>query len=209
MAQLLSESFSRLDEFRHLEERNRELEIGLIERAQAELALRESEEKLRSVVENAPSFIMTLDLSGNILFVNRMPVSHAAASIIGLSIYSFALEKDHKFLSEHINNAAQLGHSVAFEIEVLAPWGDKGWFECRIGPVKRDGRIAELTLIAQDITARKQAEQSLLQSHEQLEHQVAERTTDLQMEINERKRLETQLQVLQDIRFEMWSMRRK
>ena len=209
MAHLLSESFSRLDEFRHLEERNRELEIGLIERAQAELALRESEEKLRSVVENAPSFIMTLDLSGNILFVNRMPEGHGADSILGLSIYDFALEKDRKFLSEHVHNAAQIGHSVAFEIEVLAPWGDKGWFECRVGPVKRDGRIAELTLIAQDITARKQAEQSLLQSHEQLEHQVAERTTDLKIEINERKRRETQLQVLQDIRFEMWSMRRK
>ncbi len=209
MAQLLSESFSRLDEFRHLEERNRELEIGLIERAQAELALRESEEKLRSVVENAPSYIMTLDLSGNILFVNRTPEGHPADSILGRSIFDFALEKDRKFLGEHIENAARVGHSIAFEIEVRAPWGDEGWFECRVGAVKRDGRIAELTLISQDITARKQAEQSLLQSHEQLEHQVAERTADLKMEIGERKRRETQLQVLQDIRFEMWNMRRK
>ena len=209
MAQLLSESFSRLDEFRHLEERNRELEIGLIERAQAELALRESEEKLRSVVENAPSYIMTLDLSGNILFVNRTPAGHPADSMLGHSVFDFAQEKDRHTLNEHIKKAQQVGNSVAFEIEVLAPWGDEGWFECRVGPVKRDGQIAELTLIAQDITARKQAEQSLLQSHEQLEHQVTARTADLHEEIEERKRRETQLQVLQDIRGEMWKMHRK
>jgi PAS domain-containing protein len=82
-----------------------------------------------------------------------------------------------------LEQALQIRDSVAFEIEVLAPWGDEGWFECWVGPIKRDGRIAEFTLIAQNITARKQAEQLLLQSHEQLEHQVTERTADLEKEI--------------------------
>ncbi|MGY8827667.1 MAG: PAS domain S-box protein [Candidatus Latescibacterota bacterium] len=132
-----------------------------------------------------------------------------ADSILGHSVFDFALEKNREFLGEQLEQALQIRDSVAFEIEVLAPWGDEGWFECWVGPIKRDGRIAEFTLIAQNITARKQAEQLLLQSHEQLEHQVTERTADLEKEIDERKRRETQLQVLQDIRGEMWNMRRK
>ncbi len=193
MAQLLSESFSRLDEFRHLEERNRELEIGLIERAQAEAALRESEEKLRSVVENAPNFIMTLDLEGNILYINRPPGDHQADKLLGLNIRNLAKDTYQEELDKYLVEAAQSGHSVAFEMEARTPWGQEGWFDCRIGPVNRDGHVVELTLVAQDTTARKQAEQALLQSHEELEHQVAERTADLKKEIDERKRAEEEI----------------
>ena len=58
----------------------------MLEREQAESALRGSEEKLRSVVEVAYDSIMTLDLHGRILYTNRPPqelnLGHLASASI-------------------------------------------------------------------------------------------------------------------------------
>ena len=58
-------------------------------RKHMEEALRESHAKWRSLVENIPDVIVTLDRDGTILFINRLFPGYGRAQVIGANISDF------------------------------------------------------------------------------------------------------------------------
>ena len=178
----------------------------MLEREQAESALRESEEKLRSVVEVAYDSIMTLDLHGRILYTNRPPEELNLGHLASASIFDAAKESHHDFLRARLEETIATGENATFEIAGLPSGSREVWFDCRIAPVYRSGEIAELTMLLQYVTARKEAEIILHRSREELEHIVEQRTAALERAVSERERHAIQLHALQRVREEMWKM---
>lgn len=146
-----------------LVEVNRELHQEIIDRERAEKLLSESEQRYRTLFENAPIGLVLADGEGNIIDFN--------AAILEPGGYS----------PEDINqygNAAKLYYNLADRDEVLAEVEGQGSLEQREVQFKRkDGTpydaLLSLTPIflegetywqamVEDITARKQAENSLL-----------------------------------------------
>jgi len=70
MAGVLSEGFTRLEDFRRLEERNRELVEQVRQRHEAEAALRDGEQRYRSLVENLPVGVSHTLPDGHVVYQN-------------------------------------------------------------------------------------------------------------------------------------------
>jgi len=70
MARVLSEGFQRLEDFRLLEERNRELEREVAERRRAEETLQESEARIRRLMDDLPIGIALSTPEGRVFYSN-------------------------------------------------------------------------------------------------------------------------------------------
>jgi len=124
----------------------------------AERALRELEEQWRSLVENIPDIVMTVDADGTILFINRTVLGLTVEGTIGTSVYDYVPPEHHDTLRKALEEAFETGEAHDFEIAGAGPFGRTSWYFNRIGPVVRDGRVVAATLSATDITERKLAE---------------------------------------------------
>lgn len=131
------------------------------QRKRAERALQESEERWRSLVENAPDFVLTLDRSGKILYLNRVGdlAAETVDDAIGSDLFSYVEARHQPLLREAIDAAFE-GHERGY-VELLAT-GARGvatWQALRIGPVWRDGRVVSVMAILRDISEQKQVEE--------------------------------------------------
>jgi len=162
----------------------------IAERMQAEQALRVSEERWRSLVENAPDVIAIFDLDGTILFLNRTISGIAVEERIGTSIYDYMSPEHHHMMRACYERVWQTGEPDGYEIAAtVRPDGETLWFQCRVGAIKQNDQVVALTVISTDFTERKRAEDALRKAHNELELQVQERTAEL-AEANEALRAE-------------------
>jgi PAS domain S-box-containing protein len=131
-----------------------------------EQSVRESEARLRSVLDNVPVFIFNIDRDGTILFVNQtfegVPV-HAA---VGVSIYMVMPEQADNFLHEAVKQVFEIGKTQSFEITGCCYRDVHSWYACRIAPVRDNDEIISAIFVATDITARKHAEEELRDSEQ-------------------------------------------
>jgi PAS domain S-box-containing protein len=134
---------------------------NITERKKAEEALRKSEEKWRSLAENAPNIIMIVDRLGTIQFINRTVIDARPEEIVGKSIYDFIGPEHHNVVKKTIEQVFQTGEGRSYEISGAGPKGSVSWYETQVGPVRLDGKVASVTLITTDITERKKADQTL------------------------------------------------
>ncbi len=67
-----------------------------------------------------------------------------------------------------INRIFESGEPAAYEITGAGPDGTTSWYSVRLGPIKHDGHIIAVTLMALDITERKRMEQAMQESREKL-----------------------------------------
>ncbi|MBI5397387.1 MAG: PAS domain S-box protein, partial [Verrucomicrobia bacterium] len=149
----------------------------LTERKQAEAALCESEERLRHVLDGLgpQMFAGLLDLQGTVLLANR-PALEAAAlrseNVLGKPVadtywwtWSEAVSQR---LRAAVERAAQ-GEPVRYDEQIRVAEGQLIWLDFSIHPLRDEtGRIRFLVPSGLVITERKQAEESLRQSSEQL-----------------------------------------
>jgi len=144
--------------------------INITERRKAEIALRESEERFRAIVDNSPAEIVLKSTAGQYLLVNREFEKHVGA--IGLEAHGntahdfFAKELADAF-EDHDREVLETGRPVEREIHGVYPDGQLKTFLSSKFPVfGPDGIAAAIGAVNLDITERKRIEQALRESEE-------------------------------------------
>lgn len=131
-----------------------------------EEALRKSEERFRSLVENAPYIIMITDREGKILFINYTISGYSVEDTIGTSVYDYISVEHHDEVMRTIQGVFESGEPAAYEIAGAGPDGTTSWYSTRLGPIKHDEHVIAMTHIIMDITEQRRAEEALRESEE-------------------------------------------
>jgi PAS domain S-box-containing protein len=132
----------------------------ITERKEAEEALRQSEERWRSLVENAPEVVVTLDRQGGILFVNRAPEgSPKPEDLVGSSAMDYVVPDQRESALEALNAVFEQGRQAALELAVMTPDGDVAWQAIRLGPIWHNGEVTAAMLVVRDISEQKKLEE--------------------------------------------------
>jgi PAS domain S-box-containing protein len=162
-----------------------QLQQEIRERQRSEEALRQSEARWRSLVQNAPDLILTCDREGKILFLNRTVPGYTVEQVLGTSVYDYIPTDYHDTVRQSFQRVFQTGESVYYETVGAGANGTTSWYASRVGALQSQGQIVAAMVIATDIsdavaaaTQRKQAE-DLLHQREQEFRALAEHSPDL------------------------------
>lgn len=127
-------------------------------------ALRSSEARWRSLVENAPDMIFTVDRQANILFINHAPAGLSPPEVIGTSLFEYVPPEHHTTVRQSIKHVFETGQPTSYEIEARGPHDARLWYSTRLAPVRHNDSIDAVILITNDISERKHAEITLQQT---------------------------------------------
>jgi len=153
--------------------------VGLIsvardvtERKRMEEALRDSEERLRTFIENAPDAIYIFDLMGNLIDGNRSAeelVGYSKEELVGKNFLDIGiLPEEYALDAVGLLEQSRGGEMVQpVAIELIKKDGSRIAVETTSFPVKTRGKI-EVLGIARDVTERKRTEEALRASEEEL-----------------------------------------
>lgn len=128
----------------------------------ADAALRESEQRLRTIIETEPECIKVVDSDGRLLEMNAAGLAMLEADSLAEAqqyhLINFILpEYRASFMDLH--ERVMNGGSGIFEFEIKGLRGAQRWLETHAAPMRgANGEIAMLLGITRDITVRKQAE---------------------------------------------------
>ncbi len=147
--------------YEELEQRIMELEKEVAEHKKTEDVLRDSDIKWHSLVKNSPDFIIIVDGRGTIQFINRALPGFVMEEVIRRALYDFQSPDSHKRHKKLLKQVFQTGKMETLETTGNGSDNRVAWYETRIIPIKKENQVVYAMLIAKDITARKQAEETL------------------------------------------------
>ena len=150
---------------------------------QVEMALRESEERFRTIVEQSPIAIQVLSPDGWTVQVNR--AWEELWGVTAADVSNYNMLQDEQAISLGTMPYVKMGFAgetvsmppVAYHTPETLKLGRKRWFQARIYPVKGDrGEIRNVIMLYEDITERQWGTEDLQRlSVELMSAQEAER----------------------------------
>lgn len=176
----------------------------IIEHERAEEALRQSESKYRTLLENLPQKIFHKDRYSVYVSCNEnyaLDLKVKPQEIKGMTDYEFFSKELAEKYREDDRRVIASGKTQDIEEKYIQD-GQEAWVHTVKTPIRDEqGNITGVLAIFWDVTARKRAEATLQRAHDELEIRVEERTAELSManvllkqEIAERKHAEEALQ---------------
>ncbi len=172
-----------------LQQTNEELAKEIAARKQLEEALRKSEAHYRQLYDNAPSGIYQIDFrTGKFTKANDVICEYLDCSqeeIISLSPYDVMTNESKQLLSERLTKM-NAGEKVTEtpEYEIIDKKGNRRWLQLNSKNIyDSEGLIIGADVVAHDITARNQAEQTLWESEVKF-RQLVEQISDVIFEID-------------------------
>jgi PAS domain S-box-containing protein len=143
------------------------------ERKKAEEALRQNEEKYRTILDNVEVAYYELDLAGNItggMYPYGSPLGLSREEFVGHNFSEFCDEENAQALFEIFHNVYLTGQPVKeVEWNITAPDRTKIYTETSAALMRNaDGEPIGFRGIIQDVSERKKAEEALRQSEERL-----------------------------------------
>jgi PAS domain S-box-containing protein len=137
-------------------------------------ALHESRERLRAIIESTPECVKLVARDGTLLEMNaaglKMIKAESVSSALGLNVFDLiADEYRSEFIAFH--NRVCSGESGSTQFELVGLNGGRSWMETHavplsLGPDKETVHLA----ITRDITAAREAEETIAQQQTQLIH---------------------------------------
>jgi two-component system cell cycle sensor histidine kinase/response regulator CckA len=134
-----------------------------IERKRSEEKVRESEARLRVLVEQLPAVLWTVDR--DLRFTSALGAGFARLKIkpneiVGMSLLDYFETTDQTFLPIAAHRRAVAGEPMTFHVE----W-KSGSYACHVEPLRdSDGQVSGAICMSLDITDRKQLEEQLRQA---------------------------------------------
>jgi PAS domain S-box-containing protein len=130
-------------------------------RMRAEAALRESEERWRSLVANVPSIVLTVDRDWRIQSINRIVPGLSADEIIGTHVNEYVAPEGRDTVKRALEGVFATGLPTEYQVQAVGADRTMAWYETRVGPIVSGGKVVGATLMATDITVRRETERRL------------------------------------------------
>jgi len=137
------------------------------ERKRAEEALRQSEERYRTILEEMQDSYFEVDLTGNLTFVNSSACRHLGYSreeLIGMNYKDYTdgdyIQSVFRIFNEVYRTATP---NKGFTWKIIRKDGSPGFIESSVAPLRNDkGEIIGFSGVGRDITERKKIEDQLM-----------------------------------------------
>ena len=182
-----------------LSQRVEELESLEAGRKKTEEALKQSEQKFRAIVDNAPDQFLIIGYDGTISFLNYALPGDRIEDIIGTTIYDHVMPETADVYRQILETVFETGEPCSIEAQSIMG----RIYDCRTAPLEQEGKRELLIVILIDVTDQKRAEELLQKHREDLENLVKERTASLE-EAN--SALRVMLNTAEQMRTEMQEM---
>jgi len=168
--------------------------------------LRLQEENLRAMFSRAAVGVAQIDPAGRFRLVNNRYcelLQRPAAELMQMRLQDLSDPDDLADLVDRLGRAVHGGEAVVTESRLLLPDGTRAWIRHNVAAVMDDGgEVRHLVVMAEDVPARRRAEEDLQRAHSDLQLMIHERTATLKKatevlhaEIEQRKRVETALKL--------------
>lgn len=160
---------------RRVKQRTRALEVEITERNNAQLLLRESEEKYRLIYENASEGILLIQNNVIILTNPTMVVlmEKLPRDLIGLPLDNFITSTNKNIVSKFFTANETKNTETSFEIMISTKSKKQKWLELKINGIEWDGEQGYLVFAA-DVTLRKNAQNNLNNLNKSLENRITQ-----------------------------------
>jgi len=138
---------------------------------QAEEALRESEEKYRSLLDSIEEIYFEVDLAGNFTFFNNAltkSLGYSNDELMGMGNRNFMPRESSKEIYKLFNQIHRTGHPIKGVVyEIIRKDGSRGFHELSASLMRdQSGEAIGFRGIAHDVTKRNRAEEALRESDE-------------------------------------------
>ncbi len=144
--------------------------VDVTDRRRAEDALRESEARLRTIIETEPECVKLVDEQGRLLDMNPAGLAMIEADSIdtirGQPIVNI-VAPEHRAAFTDMHRRVFAGEAATLEFEVVGLKGKRSWLATHAVPLRDGaGRIQAALGITRDISRRRLAERALVESEE-------------------------------------------
>ncbi|MCK4285642.1 MAG: PAS domain S-box protein, partial [Candidatus Lokiarchaeota archaeon] len=143
------------------------------EKKKAELKLRESEEKYRTIFNSSPDYIFITDVEGIILDMNLALLKRIGMTLDEVRGKNFAQFYAGDNLDELllVRDDIKAGKEImGSEVKARAKTGEIFEYEVNSVPIKENGKVVKVINLARDVTDKKIAEQKLKESELKYRH---------------------------------------
>ena len=154
-----------MNELEELRWRITEFEHSEAERKRSEEALRKSEERYRTLVEDMPALFCRFLLDGTLTFVNSSYCEYfnkSTEDLIGENFFQFIPEEDREKVMNHFQSLTHERPMVTYEHQVITPKGEIRWQRWTDRALfDGQGNLLEYQSMGFDITEHRRAEETI------------------------------------------------